>query len=428
MALASDDIWQKFDLFTVDNKDVGKSESLGSIENVPYFSEDNITKSNSVPDIGDPIFDFEAVELPLKYVILPNLSLQESSNDHHIPPLPRDRILNLPFIDLENLDSSETLRHDCMWSGLCPSEECRINHGASKQKRGLSTSKAEVIAGTFHLQSTSYQLSVFDTPIQSDLEGSDLYETISDIGIEGTDERDRSGMLEGSGGDHNHTSAPSLTPVQSEEEVKNCDASRCTNTAHIAKIPKLGPTIITSPPVSISGLSSKKACGGSAAKFKFQVKFMFGLSLSPESLSLLRHTNCPAKVQEELIQKGRGMVRHNNFHPTSVKRPQVQRSRGVRQRQKRKEKGREVRDLQNFMQRRRRVDMKNAFEALKICLPDIAETDRASKLMILGRAADFCQELTKKESAVKNEIEKEARRNQLLQKKLTMLRTLSKMS
>ena len=140
---------------------------------------------------------------------------------------------------------------------------------------------------------------------------------------------------------------------------------------------------------------------------------MFGLSLSPESLSLLRHTNGPAKVQEELIQKSRGMV---------------QRSRGVRQRQKRKEKGREVRDLQNFMQRRRRVDMKNAFEALKICLPDIAETDRASKLMILGRAADFCQELTEKESAVKNEIEKEARRNQLLQKKLTMLRTLSKMS
>ena len=413
MALASDDIWQKFDLFTVDNKDVGKSESLGSIENVPYFSEDNITESNSVPDIGDPIFDFGAVELPLKYVILPNLSLQESSNDHHIPPLPRDRILNLPFIDLENLDSSETLRHDCMWSGLCPSEEHRINHGASKQKRGPSTSKAEVVAGNSHPQSTSYQLSVFDTPIQSDLEGSDLYETISDIDIEGTDERDRSGMLEGSGGDHNHTSAPSSTPVQSEEDEKNCDASRCTNTAHIAKIPKLGPTIITSPPVSISGLSSKKACGGSAAKFKFQVKFMFGLSLSPESLSLLRHTNGPAKVKKELIQKSRGMI---------------QRSRGVRQRQKRKEKGREVRDLQNFMQRRRRVDMKNAFEALKICLPDIAETDRASKLMILGRAADFCQELTEKENAVKNEIEKEARRNQLLQKKLIMLRTLSKMS
>ena len=268
MALASDDIWQKFDLFTVDNKDVGKSESLGSIENVPYFSEDNLTESNLVPDISTLLFDFGVGESPLKYVVLPNLSLQESSNDHHIPPLPRDRILNLPFIDLENLDSSETLRHDCMWSGLCPSEECRINHGASKQKRGPSTSKAEVVAGNSHPQSTSYQLSVFDTPIQSDLEGSDLYETISDIDIEGTDERDRSGMLEGSGGDHNHTSAPSLTPVQSEEDEESCDATRCTNTnissTHIAKGNQLGPTIITSPPESVSGLSPKKACGGSA--------------------------------------------------------------------------------------------------------------------------------------------------------------------
>merc|ERR1712106_370831 len=158
-------------------------------------------------------------------------------------------------------------------------------------------------------------------------------------------------------------------------------------------------TIKTRPP--------KKTNVINEAKFKFQVKFMSG-SATHEPRSLLRHTTTrPTKVQAGLKQRPRGVTRQNNFHPSSVKRFQVPVGKLAKQQQRQlgKEKEREVRDLHNSMERQRRVDLKNAFDSLKTCVPDIAETDRASKLMILDRAADFCQELSRKESAL--QIEKE---------------------
>merc|ERR1719474_2585579 len=87
------------------------------------------------------------------------------------------------------------------------------------------------------------------------------------------------------------------------------------------------------------------------------------------------------------------------------------------------DKCRDVRDLHNSMERQRRVDLKNAFDGLKICVPEIADSDRASKLMILDKAADFCQSLKKKESSLSGEKDKEKRKNTLLRKKLSMLQT-----
>lgn len=92
------------------------------------------------------------------------------------------------------------------------------------------------------------------------------------------------------------------------------------------------------------------------------------------------------------------------------------------------EKGRDVRDLHNSMERQRRVDLKNAFDSLKQCVPEIADSDRASKLVILDKAAQFCQTLLRRESNLTTEREKEKRRNALMKKKLTLLRTQSKTS
>ena len=92
------------------------------------------------------------------------------------------------------------------------------------------------------------------------------------------------------------------------------------------------------------------------------------------------------------------------------------------------DKCRDVRDLHNSMERQRRVDLKNAFDGLKICVPEIADSDRASKLMILDKAADFCQSLKRKELTLNGEKDKEKRKNNLLRKKLSMLQTHSNAS
>ena len=85
------------------------------------------------------------------------------------------------------------------------------------------------------------------------------------------------------------------------------------------------------------------------------------------------------------------------------------------------DKHRDVRDLHNSMERQRRVDLKRAFDGLKICVPELAQSDKASKLMILDKAADFCQMLKLKELNLSSEKDRERKKYLLLKKKLQML-------
>ena len=70
------------------------------------------------------------------------------------------------------------------------------------------------------------------------------------------------------------------------------------------------------------------------------------------------------------------------------------------------------------MERKRRVDLKRAFDVLKVCLPELAESDKASKLMILDAATGFCRRLKSKELGLSSERDREQKKNLLLKKKL----------
>ena len=86
---------------------------------------------------------------------------------------------------------------------------------------------------------------------------------------------------------------------------------------------------------------------------------------------------------------------------------------------------RDVRDLHNSMERQRRVDLKKAFDGLKFCVPELADSDKASKLMILDKAADFCQKLKKKEIHLSTEKERERKKHFHLKRKLQILKQKS---
>jgi hypothetical protein len=73
-----------------------------------------------------------------------------------------------------------------------------------------------------------------------------------------------------------------------------------------------------------------------------------------------------------------------------------------------------VRDLHNSLERQRRVDLKNAFDTLKVCVPEIAASDKASKLLILTKARDFCLSLGTREGQLRRETERLRMRQQLL--------------
>lgn len=53
----------------------------------------------------------------------------------------------------------------------------------------------------------------------------------------------------------------------------------------------------------------------------------------------------------------------------------------------------ERRSLHNNLERQRRIDLRNAFEELRVLLPDTADNEKAAKVAILNSGAQFCQEL-----------------------------------
>lgn len=86
-------------------------------------------------------------------------------------------------------------------------------------------------------------------------------------------------------------------------------------------------------------------------------------------------------------------------------------------------KPRDVRDLHNSLERQRRIDLKNAFDRLKSSVPDLAVCDKASKLQILIKSADYCQRLVSVEAKLIRDLDTQRSRHQTLSKKLKMMRS-----
>jgi hypothetical protein len=70
------------------------------------------------------------------------------------------------------------------------------------------------------------------------------------------------------------------------------------------------------------------------------------------------------------------------------------------------------------MERQRRVDLRKNFDMLKVCVPELADIEKASKLNILNKAADYCRLLVSLDAKFKKELEKEEQKNAIMKKKL----------
>ena len=55
---------------------------------------------------------------------------------------------------------------------------------------------------------------------------------------------------------------------------------------------------------------------------------------------------------------------------------------------------------------------------LKVCVPELADVEKASKLNILNKAADYCRLLVSLDAKMKKELEKEEQKNAIMKKKL----------
>jgi len=81
----------------------------------------------------------------------------------------------------------------------------------------------------------------------------------------------------------------------------------------------------------------------------------------------------------------------------------------------------EAREVHNQMERQRRNELKLAYDVLKVHLPEIASSEKASKQQILDKAVETCQSMRLTESSLKTKVTTLNKTNSLLREKLRKL-------
>lgn len=82
----------------------------------------------------------------------------------------------------------------------------------------------------------------------------------------------------------------------------------------------------------------------------------------------------------------------------------------------------EKRNLHNNMERQRRIDLRNAFEDLRVLVPDVCKKERAAKVVILREAALYCDRLGDESRNKKRQKEELKRQQDQLRARVSYLR------
>merc|ERR1711915_548401 len=82
----------------------------------------------------------------------------------------------------------------------------------------------------------------------------------------------------------------------------------------------------------------------------------------------------------------------------------------------------EAREVHNQMERQRRNELKISFDNLKTVLPEIADSDKASKQQILDKAVETCKVIKSTDLSLQNRKNSLTKSNALLKEKLRLLK------
>lgn len=82
----------------------------------------------------------------------------------------------------------------------------------------------------------------------------------------------------------------------------------------------------------------------------------------------------------------------------------------------------EKRSLHNNMERQRRIDLRNAFEDLRLLVPDVSKKERAAKVVILREASQYCTFLTNSHHNYLTHIEELKKKQEWLRSRVSSLR------
>ncbi|CAH0547852.1 unnamed protein product [Brassicogethes aeneus] len=82
----------------------------------------------------------------------------------------------------------------------------------------------------------------------------------------------------------------------------------------------------------------------------------------------------------------------------------------------------EKRSLHNNMERQRRIDLRNAFEDLRMLVPEVSKKERAAKVVILREAAQYCDGLGRVSQNYSRQCDELKRQQEWLRQRVSQLR------
>lgn len=252
-----------------------------------------------------------------------------------------------------------------------------------------------------------------------------------------------------------------LTPTESSDDDESINTQFISSTGNIdkRKIAQAVQSLIKNNKQSLLNCANKRTATPENIKFKFRMKFKSSgqqqhslltvnnrhhvrrksasnnthcplpqsAAKSPEPVSILNNSHKMSSVSTPASPSKSSHLRNSSSHhniKSSRSSHNSSSSGSARSSPNNQEqKCREIRDLHNSMERQRRVDLRKNFDQLKAVVPELADSEKASKLNILNKASDYCKLLSTLDTKLRKDVDKEAARNALLRKKLSALQS-----
>merc|ERR1711892_1092100 len=360
-----------------------------------------------------------------------DFSLEESLN---LVELNNDKHLNNGNCDkssfLGDFDIAETIKQDFMWSSA--HDRHSINVNIKHKSRSQLNSKLSLTPPTSYIDP---YLMMFDTSLPSlDEDSSSNDSSLDEVNVDsGFNQTLYEGCLESSSsGDHCYTShgksSSMLTPPESSEDE---------DSSHVIYKSKAAQDILKSRKSVLkeiendrfntvfksilqkSSIKSVSTTNIDKAKFKFSICMN-----STKKTSLVRSKSIQDKKSARATVSSSQGIKENTKTSTfsyALQNKHHNRVADLHRVNQEKTNHKEARDVHNHMERQRRTDLKSAFDQLKDVVPNVANSEKASKQMVLDQAIDHCKSLKRKEINAREQKKNVVQRNELLKKKLALL-------
>merc|ERR1719430_2818114 len=159
--------------------------------------------------------------------------------------------------------------------------------------------------------------------------------------------------------------------------------------------------------------SQQKPSNEAKFSFKVNLKTDKSRSLLKQKIQKVKIIRTPFKTDAESQIKQR-LLEHQKLKTCQS---------AIRKRKERSLKMQEgeAREVHNQMERQRRNELKLSYDKLKTVLPEIAESDKASKQQILDKAVETCKVIKSTELSLKSKASSLNKTNSLLKEKLRKL-------